>query len=245
MIGMMDDWMVGFLNWISAKTAIQKSGNPPSQPSARAARAGFTLIELLVVLGIVGVLIGISVPTVVDMVSPKHRLRKDARSLMNALNEARWTAMNKKIRIDVRVDPLVREVRAVESEMYRSLMHKDPYGFTGLDEAQRMVAMSNRFERVVAFDEDTLLEAFTMEDIEVEIDEEEDELFQRLEKNGDYFQSLESETNGVVAIVFNHLGGCDGGGISLVRGTYRLDIACDILTGRAKLVTRNDLEDRR
>jgi len=219
-------------------------GIPTIQHSRRASRAGFTLIELLVVLGIVGVLIGISIPTVMDMVSPKHQLRKDARGLMNALNEARWNAMNKKIRIDVRVDPVMREVRAVEAELYRSLMSEDPYGFTTLEEEARLAATSNRFEKVVVFDEDTLLEAFTVEDIEVETDEEED-IFRRLEKDSDYFKSLEAETNGVVAIVFNHLGGCDGGGISLVRGAIRLDIACDMLTGRAKLVTRNDVEEGR
>jgi prepilin-type N-terminal cleavage/methylation domain-containing protein len=200
-------------------------------------KAGFTMIELLVVLAIVAVVIGISVPTIASLSSPKRKLRKDARGLMQLLTEARSVAMNRKISVDVWIDPTRREVRAVESEIYRALRQADPYGTQEIDDEDRMLAMTNRFERIEVFEEGTLLEAFTAEEIEVETDEEED-IFQRLEKPEPDFQSLEKPEGEVLALTFNHFGGSTGGGISLIRDDVRLDLACDILTGRPEIVKR-------
>jgi prepilin-type N-terminal cleavage/methylation domain-containing protein len=169
-------------------------------------KAGFTMIELLVVLAIVAVVIGISVPTIASLSSPKRKLRKDARGLMQLLTEARSVAMNRKISVDVWIDPTRREVRAVESEIYRALRQADPYGTQEIDDEERMLAMTNRFERIEVFEEGTLLEAFTAEEIEVETDEEED-IFQRLEKPEPDFQSLEKPEGEVLARTFNHFCG--------------------------------------
>ena len=188
------------------------------------------------VLAIIAVVIGISVPTIASLSSPKTLLRKDARGVMQMLVEARSVAMNRKIRVDVWVDPALREIRVVEAEIYRALRQDDPYGDAGIDEEERALEMTNRFERVEVFEEDTVLEVFTAEDIEVETDEEED-IFQRLEE-----PELESEEE-VLALTFNHFGGSTGGGISLIRENVRLDLACDILTGRPKIVKRIGLVD--
>ena len=236
MIGFLDNWITGRPGgMVAAKAKIHPSKNPSIHSF------GFTMLELLVVLAIVSVVIGISIPTVASLSSPKHRLRKEARGLMQLLAEARSVAMNRKMSVDVWIDPTRREVRAVEAEIYRALRQDDPYGAAADDDEDRMLAMTNRFERVELFEEGTLLEEFTAEEIEDETEEDED-IFQRLEKPEE-FQSLEKEEGEVLALTFNHFGGSTGGGISLIREKVRLDLACDILTGRPTIVKRMGLVD--
>lgn len=189
-------------------------------------KCGFTMIELLVVLAIIGVIVTISIPTIASMTSPKHALRKEGRKLMNFMTEARSVAMNRKIRIDVFVDSEQNEVRAVEASVYRALLTSE------LDEEDRVLAMSNRFERVVAFGEDLALEAFSVGQIVAPTAE--DETFEKVD-----VQRLEDRPEGEVrALWFTHFGGSDGGGISLYQENLRLDIAADILTGKPKIVDR-------
>jgi prepilin-type N-terminal cleavage/methylation domain-containing protein len=194
-------------------------------------KCGFTMIELLVVLAIIGVIATVSIPTIASMTSPKHVLRKEGRKLMQLMTEARSAAMNRKIRIDVFVDPVLNEVRAAESSAYRALMADE------LDEEERALAMSNRFERVLVFDEDFSLEAFSADQIVVPTEEE--ETFQPSDGPEVDVQAMEDHPEGEVrALWFTHFGGSDGGGISLYCEGVRLDIAADILTGRPKIVVR-------
>ena len=187
------------------------------------------MIELLVVLAIIGVIVTISIPTIASMTSPKHVLRKEGRKLMQLMTEARSAAMNRKIRIDVFVDPELNEVHAVESSAYRALMADE------LDEEERALAMSNRFERVLVLDENFTLEAFSADQIVVPT--EEDETFQPAEEPELDFAAREDDAEGEVrALWFTHFGGSNGGGISLYYDGVRLDIAADILTGRPKIV---------
>jgi len=234
---MRDDWMTGLLNRRSAKSGLRLGGNPNIHLSIH--KTGITLIELLVVMSVIAVLLTISLPTIASFLSPKHKLRKDARTLMNVLNEARWMAMNRKIRIDVRVDPVAHEVQVVEADLYRALAQKDPYGFLGVNEEAYALSISNRFEKVITFDEETMLEAFTAEDILEEDSEEGEDIFHEPGEDREYFQPLEEMNQpSIVAITFNHFGGSNGGGISIFRGNVHIDIACDMLTGRPKIVTR-------
>jgi type II secretion system protein H len=198
--------------------------------------AGFTLVELLVVLAIIAAMITISVPAVAAFTSPKETLRKEARRLMSLMNEARQVAMNRKIKVEIRIDPVMNEIRAVESRAYRSLMAHYPDGWIDREDEGVLAAMSNRFERVISFDDVFTLEGFTVEEIEAPF--EEDELFQRLEPPDREFQSLENPEAETVALSFTHFGGSDGGGVSLYYKETRLDIAADILTGRPKPVNR-------
>ncbi|MDF7823053.1 prepilin-type N-terminal cleavage/methylation domain-containing protein [Pontiellaceae bacterium B12227] len=198
--------------------------------------AGFTLVELLVVLAIIAALITISVPAVAAFTSPKETLRKEGRRLMSLMNEARQVAMSRKVRIELRIDPVMNEIRAVESHAYRALMAHYPDGLIDREDEQWTAAMSNRFERVVGFSEEFMLEGFPIEAIEAPFDE--DDLFQRVEESELDFQSLENPEAETVALTFTHFGGSDGGGVSLYYKERRLDIAADILTGRPKVVSR-------
>ena len=194
-------------------------------------KCGFTMIELLVVLAIIGVVVTISVPTIASMTSPKHTLRKEGRRVMSLMQEARAAAMNRKIRIDVWVDPVLNEIHATESSAYRSMMTGE------LDEEERALAMSNRFDRVLAFDDEFFIEAFSIDQIAALT--EEDETFQALEESTPDFHFLKDPPEGEVrAFSFTHFGGSDGGGVSLYYEDVRLDIAADILTGRLKIVSR-------
>lgn len=204
---------------------------------SQVSRSGFTMIELLVVLAIVGVVITISVPTIASMTSPKHTLRKEGRRVMSLMQEARAAAMNRKIRIDVWVDPVLNEVHAAESSAYRALMADDPYDRIVRHEEDWALAMSNRFDRVLVFGEDFFIEAFSADQIAVP--SEENETFQALEEPLPDLQVLEDlPEGGTRALSFTHFGGSDGGGVSLYYEDVRLDIAVDILTGKPKIVSR-------
>lgn len=194
-------------------------------------QSGFTLVELIVVMAIVAILITISVPVIASFSSPKETLRKEGRRVMQLMNEARQVAMSRKVRIDVRIDPVMNEIRAVESQAYRSIMAHDPDGLIDREGEEWLLAMSNRFERVIAFSDEIRLEGFPIEDIKAPFDE--DEVFQHLE-----IQELGDSEIEVIALTFTHFGGSDGGGISLFYKETRLDMAADILTGRPKLVNR-------
>jgi prepilin-type N-terminal cleavage/methylation domain-containing protein len=193
---------------------------------------GFTLVELIVVLVIVAVLISISIPVVASFSSPKETLRKEGRRVMKLMNEARQEAVGRKVRIDLRIDPVQNEIRAVESAAYRALMANYPDGLIDRDEVEWAQAMTNRFEKTVAFSDTIRLEAFSINQVELPSDE--DDVFQRLEEPTE-LSDPKVETR---AISFTHFGGSDGGGISLYYKETRLDIAADILTGRPKIVNR-------
>ncbi len=201
-----------------------------------ARQAGFTLVELLVVLAIIAAMITISVPAIAAFTSPKETLRKEGRRLMSLMNEARQVAMSRKVRVELRIDPVMNEIRAVESHAYRSLMANYPDGLIDRADEDWIAAMSNRFERVIRFDEEFALEGFPIEEIEAPFDE--DEMFQRQEIPEQDFQTLENPDAEIVALTFTHFGGSDGGGVSLYFKERRLDIAADILTGRPKVVNR-------
>lgn len=197
--------------------------------------SGFTMIELLVVLAIIAVIATISIPAIDTMTSPKHALRKEGRRVMKLMAEARTAAMARKVRIELHVDPEAREIRMVEAEAYRSLMQEQDSYSMGLDE------VTNLYEEVVVFDEEIELDAFTVEQIVVETEEESD-VFQTVE-DGAGFRAMEDQPEGgIVAISFTHFGGSDGGGIGLVKDGARLDIAADLLTGRPKIVKRESVE---
>ena len=197
---------------------------------------GFTLVELLVVLAIIAAMITISVPAVAAFTSPKETLRKEGRRLMALMNEARLVAMSRKVRVEIRIDPMMNEIRAVESHAYRSLMAHYPDGLVDREDELWTASMSNRFEKVISFTEEFLLEGFPVEQIEAPFDE--DEMFQSLEIVEDPLQALENPEAEYVAFNFNHFGGSDGGGVTLAFKETTLNIASDILTGRPKMVNR-------
>jgi|GEM_PF-1556257 len=205
-------------------------------------QSGFTLVELIVVLAIVAILITISVPAIAAFSSPKETLRKEGRRVMRLMNEARQAAMSRKVRIDIRIDPVMNEIRAVESQAYRSVMASFPDGLIDREDELWLLAMSNRYENVISFGEDIRLEGFPIEEIEEPFNE--DEVFQRREsreRNAYEDEDPEAET---VALTFTHFGGSDGGGISLFFKDTQLDLAADILTGRPKLVNRIGAEEQ-
>ncbi len=194
------------------------------------------------VLAIVAVLVAISVPAIAAFSSPKETLRKEGRRVMRLMNEARQVAMSRKIRVEIRIDPVLNEIRAVESHAYRSLMANYPDGLVDREDEDWISAMSNRFERVVAFGEEITLEGFAIEEIEAPFDE--DNVFQPLELPEEDFQTLENPEAETVALTFTHFGGSDGGGITLAYKETTLNIAADILTGRPKPVNRIGAAER-
>ena len=159
---------------------------------------------------------------------------------MALMNEARQVAQSRKIRVEIRIDPVMNEIRAVESHAYRSLMANYPDGLVDREDEAWMAAMSNRFERVIAFDEEFMLEGFPIEEIDVPFVE--DDLFRPLELTENELESLENPEAEYVAFSFSHFGGSDGGGITLSFKETALNIAADILTGRPKVVNRRAAE---
>jgi len=187
-------------------------------------KSAFTLIELLVVLAIIIVVTTISIPTIASLTSPKHALRKEGRHIMQLMGEARTAAMTRKAQIALVVDPAMHEIRMVEAASYRPVASREDRGF--YDEE-----LTNRYEKVVTFSEEFDLNAFTVD----EIQPEEADPFQREEA---YLYAESDEASEQWAVSFNHLGGSDGGGISLIKEGVRLDIGADLLTGRPKIVSR-------
>ncbi|VGO22178.1 prepilin-type N-terminal cleavage/methylation domain-containing protein [Pontiella sulfatireligans] len=199
-------------------------------------KQAFTLVELIVVLAIIAVLVTVSVPAIASFSSPKETLRKEGRRVMRLMSEARQVAMSRKVRIDVRIDPVMNEIRAVESQAYRSIIANYPDGLIDREDEEWLLAMSNRFEKVIAFSDEIMLEGFSIDEIQAPFNE--DDVFQREEREDEDYRTTEDPEAETVAFTFTHFGGSDGGGISLAFKETRLDIAADILTGRPKLVNR-------
>jgi prepilin-type N-terminal cleavage/methylation domain-containing protein len=208
----------------------QCSSIPSFQYSARS--AGFTLIELLVVLSIIAVIAGIAITSFPGLGSSKQQLRREARSLLSLFSEAHRTAMVRKMKVDVYVDESIQTVYAIESGYARRLLQGG--GFSeSLSEGIADGADSNRFFQVVSFPDEFELEAFSADEIAEESSD--DAFFQPS------FPVTEMHSAEVLAFSFTHFGGASGGGVSLSRGGVRLDMACDILTGRVVFVKRNGM----
>ena len=134
------------------------------------------------------------------------------------------------------VDPLRNEVRAVEATVRDlALLADDPYTPVDRGSEEWELAMSNRFERVLLLSDETMLDAFSVDEIDASSDDEDP--FQDAPEPDVFALDGESEME-IHAISFTHFGGSDGGGVSLLRESVRLDVAADILTGRPRLVRR-------
>jgi hypothetical protein len=178
----------------------------------------------------------VSIPTIASMTSPKHVLRREGRRLMALMQEARAESMNRKIRICILVDPEKNEVRAVEASVYHAL-RDGLYESIAHDSEAWALAMNNRFERVLVFSDDMILDGFPVDQIDAFPDT--DDPFQVLDEDARESSTPTERPEGeFLALLFNHFGGSDGGGVSLCRDAWRLDIAADILTGRPGLVQR-------
>ncbi|MEI8206658.1 MAG: type II secretion system protein [Kiritimatiellales bacterium] len=197
---------------------------------------GFTLIELLVVLAIILVMASVAVATLFGVGTPKQQLRREARDLTKLLKEARQAAMERKLKVDVYVEPSVRAVCAVESGYARKLLADNAEFFADETSLKELVPETNRFFRVTTFPEEIAVEAFALSDIEPVVTGEEP-LFAPAPKE---VPMTGAETSAVSRAVFSftHLGGASGGGVSVVRNGLRIDIACDLLTGLPEIVQR-------
>ena len=221
---MMEWWSHGVLDWIAGRnrrlfrTPILQHSHTPTLRSS----SGFTLIELLVVLVILIIIIGVSVTSIPSFSSPKQKLRADARDLLSLLQESRQTAMLRKMKIDICVDPENGTVCAIETARSRRLVAA---GVSLFDED---AVDTNGYFRTVSFGEDIELGVFAADAIETVLTDEDDPF-----TTESLFDDVPGE---MVAFTFTHFGGASGGGISLVRDDARLDIACDILTGEPEIV---------
>jgi hypothetical protein len=186
------------------------------------------MIELLVVLAIILIMTGVAVTTLSGAGTPKQQLRREARDLIRLFNEARFAAMDRKLKVDVYVEPEARAVYAVESGYGRQLL-ADGIEFADLEPA------SNRFFKVTVFPEEIGIEAFTLNDIEPEATGEEP-LFGKIIQEEDSVSELEEINR--PAFSFTRLGGATGGGVSVARNDLRIDMACDVLTGLPEIVQR-------
>ena len=196
--------------------------------------SGVTLIELLVVLSLIFIIAGIAVSSVSGFASPKERLRREARGMMKLFAEARRTAMVRKVKVGVYVDESARAVFAIESAGVRHLRQTGEFYERLLDVAEAGLN-TNRFFRGVYFSEEVVPEAFSVD--EIARDGDEVDIFQPEVFFG------EAAVGEVLAFSFTHFGGASGGGVSLTRDGIRLDLACDILTGRVAPVTRRGVEE--
>jgi prepilin-type N-terminal cleavage/methylation domain-containing protein len=184
--------------------------------------AGFTLIELLVVLVILIIITGVSMTTIPSFSSPRQKLRNDARELLTLLREARQTAMLRKMKVDVCVDPDRGSVRVIETAHARKLT------VTGESIFDEDAVDTNVWFRTVSFDEDIELGIFPPEAVKTVLSDDDDPFSESPE-----WEPVEGDA---VAFTFTTFGGASGGGISLIRDDSRLDIACDILTGEPEVV---------
>ncbi len=64
-------------------------------------REGFTLIEIIVVLGIIGIVLAASYPSIMNVLEARA-LESAARDLLTTLEAARYTAVNEKVNCRVR-----------------------------------------------------------------------------------------------------------------------------------------------
>ena len=197
---------------------------------------GFTMIELLVVLAIIMIMTGVAVATFSGAGTPKRQLRREARDLIGLFKEARMTAMERKLKVDIYVEPSARTVCAVESGYARKLLADNAEFFSDGANLTELEPETNRFFRVTAFPEEIEIEAFTLNDIEPETTGEEP-LFEAAPKEEPVRETETSEVSRAV-FSFTHLGGASGGGISVIRNGLRIDIACDPLTGLPEIVRR-------
>lgn len=228
--GIMGRWRAALAGFKSS--IFQHSKIPVFQYSSRS--TGFTMIELLVVLAIIMIMTVVAVATFSGAGTPKQQLRREARNLTGLLKEARLAAMESKLKVDVYADSSSRTVCAVESGYARKLLAGNAEVFSGGENLTELVPETNRFFRVTTFPEGIGIEAFTLNDIEPEATDEKP-LFEAAPK-----EVVETETSGVSRPVFSftHLGGASGGGVSVVLGDVRIDIACDLLTGLPEIVRR-------
>jgi Tfp pilus assembly protein PilE len=164
------------------------------------------MVELLVVLAIIAVLATITVPTIDAMTSPKHALRQEGRKVMQLMTQARMTAMSRKVKMDLYLDPETREIGLIESRSFNLAGAEEPGPYL-------LSADTNRFEKRIILDEEFSLKAYPEEGVE--------------DTEGMVYE---------LAVSFLHFGGSDGGGITLVKDEMELSIKADVLTGRAKVV---------
>ncbi|MFC1468124.1 GspH/FimT family pseudopilin [Verrucomicrobiota bacterium] len=175
-------------------------------------RSGTTLIELLVVLIVLSVLLSVSVPAISALNSPKQQLRKQARVVSRLLNTARTTAIKRNMQVEVLIDPSANQVIAQEAGYTPPV--SDGFDITAVN--------TNRFTQNVILDEGIevfAVEATTSNEWEVATDA------------FDSFSGV--ETSAVTAVSFTALGSSTGGGIRLEKDGARLELVCDVLTGRA------------
>ncbi|QBG48580.1 prepilin-type N-terminal cleavage/methylation domain-containing protein [Verrucomicrobia bacterium S94] len=189
----------------------------------RYVKSGFTMLELLVVLAIVIVITTISIPTIDAMTSPKHVLRKEGRNIMQLMTEARMAAINRKVKVDLRIDSETREIRMVEARRFQTVETENSF-------FQAPEISTGIFEKVVAFGEDYEIESFTADQIQTDEKTEES----GFQTENPYPETVESSDP--PAVSFTHFGGSNGGGITLIYDDIRLSISADILTGRPKVV---------
>ena len=190
--------------------------------SFNAPKAAFTLIELLVVLVILIIVTGVSITSIPSFSSPRQRLRTEARELLTLLRDARQTAMLRKTKVDVCVDPDGRTICVIETVRSRKL------AMAGESIFDEDAVDTNRYFRTVSFGDGVELGTFPPEAVQAVLSTEDDPFSRSAE-----WEMAEGET---VAFTFTTFGGSSGGGISLVREEARLDIACDILTGEPEIV---------
>lgn len=202
----------------------------------RSRNKGFTMIELLVVLAIILIMIGVAVVTVSGAGTPKQQLRREARTLTGLFREARFTAMERKLKVEVYVEPSARTVCAVEAGYARKLLADNAEFFSDGTSLKDLVPETNRFFRVTTFPEEIVVEAFALNDIEP-VTTGEEPLFEPAPKS-DPVTGTETSAVSRAVFSFTHLGGASGGGISVTRNGLRIDIACDLLTGLPEIVQR-------
>jgi hypothetical protein len=175
------------------------------------------------VLVILLIVTGVSVTSIPSFASPRQKLRSDARELLSLLQETRQTAMLRKMKIDLLVDPETRTVRAIETVWSRRL------ATAGESLFEEELIGSNVYSRSVSFAEDIQLDTFLPEAVQTVMANDQDPF-------GSISERQEPAPGERVAVTFTHFGGASGGGISLIRDDIRLDIACDILTGEPEIV---------
>ncbi len=102
--------------------------SPVPCPLSPVSRGGFTLVELLVVLGIIGLLLGIGVPSMAAF-SQRARMQATTRQLIGLLTLARSMAISSHEPHAVRFDAAAREVTVINvtsEEALEQRLHLPP-----------------------------------------------------------------------------------------------------------------------